>query len=226
LREFSREVEATVLHNGGWDSPLAHNITGGTVEPRLVIRNLAALRLAAASHGVFVLIVASMTLNLVQAHQLRTRIRTPSANPHIGLRVPAIDVKTADAKPIRFDYSTPQQPTILYYFNPSCSWCERNWQAVEALERGTRGRYRFVAVTTADRDRVNDHAFPVATFWAWHEAGRRAYQLGGTPHTLVIGSDGRVVRSWVGAYIRNTRSDLERYFQVRLPEVALRVPLR
>ena len=39
-------------------------------------------------------------------------------------------------------------PTILYHFSPSCSWCERNWENVRTLIRETRGRYRFVGIST------------------------------------------------------------------------------
>jgi len=188
------------------------------------VQRLTTIRRAVGSYGVLIVIAASITLNLLQSHRLKALSRTPDAAPRAGTLVPGLDVTDADATPVRIEYGPGQRPTILYFFSPSCSWCERNWPAVHALERATRGRYRFVAVTTAGGDERQTRAsgLPVPTYWGWSETGRQSYQLRGTPHTVVIAPTGRVLRSWIGAYTGAARAELERYFQVDLPELSSR----
>jgi hypothetical protein len=169
----------------------------------------------------------SAAMNLLQSERLKAACGREE-RPAIGTRVPAIDVIASDATPTRIDYSRGTLPTIFYYFHPSCSWCERNWESVRTLADATRGRYRVVALTSAGDDVRRERAsgLPFQTFWGLPEAQREAYQFRGTPHTVVVSADGRVLRSWSGAYMRDVKTELERYFQVSLPEVAARRPTR
>jgi hypothetical protein len=48
-----------------------------------------------------------------------------------------------------------------------------------------------------------------------HTPGMR---LKGTPQTLLIDKEGRVLKNWQGAYIGLNHADIQKYFQVRLPE--------
>jgi hypothetical protein len=47
-----------------------------------------------------------------------------------------------------------------------------------------------------------------------------AYRLWSTPATLVIGSNGAVIRTWMGAYTEATRSEIEKFFSLTLPDVS------
>jgi len=176
---------------------------------------------AVQSYGVWILLLGSVWLNLLQNQRLNGTALAREGFPRPGTRVPGIDVVSSNGLPTSFGYGANVRQTIMYYFSPQCGWCERNWASVSALERATRGRYRFVAVTTAD-DRVRQMQagrLPVMTYWGLPQSQRAAYQLGGTPHTVVVSPEGRVLRAWSGAYVRQVKTDLERYFQVRLPEL-------
>jgi hypothetical protein len=172
------------------------------------------------SYALCTLLCVSATMNLLQSERLRAA-RGREERPAIGTRVPSIDLIASDATSTHIDYPRGGLPTIFYYFSASCSWCERNWESVRTLADGTRGRYRVVALTTNGEDvrRTRASGLPLPTFWGLSEQQRAAYQFRGTPHTLLVSADGRVVRSWSGAYARDVKTDLERYFQVSLPEL-------
>jgi hypothetical protein len=46
-----------------------------------------------------------------------------------------------------------------------------------------------------------------------------AYKLGGTPQTLVVSEDGKVMKNWKGAYMSNIQKEVEDYFHIDLPGI-------
>jgi hypothetical protein len=176
---------------------------------------------AVRSYGVWILLLVSVGVNLLQNQRLNGAALAREGFPRPGTRVPRIDVVSSNGQPASFGYGADGRETIMYYFSTQCGWCERNWASVSALERATRGRYRFLAVTTAGDGVRQTHAgrLPVVTYWGLPQSQRAAYQFGGTPHTVVVSPSGHVLRAWSGAYFRQVKTDLERYFQVRLPEL-------
>ncbi len=62
-----------------------------------------------------------------------------------------------------------------------------------------------------------DFHFPVLTRLSLDTL--KTYKLGGTPQTLVISSEGRVQKTWMGAYMGDTKKDIEAFFNVRLPDL-------
>ena len=44
-----------------------------------------------------------------------------------------------------------------------------------------------------------------------------AYKLGGTPQPLVVSPEGKVLKNWKGAYTGGQESEVESFFQVKLP---------
>jgi len=129
-----------------------------------------------------------------------------------------MDLLDASGRRVHLAYDT-GVPTVLYYFSPSCRWCNRNWANVEHLAAATRGRYRFVAVTTAADVRavIAAHRLDVEVLGALDESRRRALGLGGTPQTVVISPQGVVQNVWVGAFADKTADEIGRFFTTRLP---------
>jgi hypothetical protein len=111
------------------------------------------------------------------------------------------------------------QPTVLYYFSPNCHWCERNWSNVRTLAAQTRNRYRFIGISTTDQVSAylaeRDLSFETVT--GIPESVLRRYGIGGTPRTIVISQQGRVLGDWLGAYSTATQLAVERFFGVSLP---------
>jgi hypothetical protein len=45
----------------------------------------------------------------------------------------------------------------------------------------------------------------------------RRNHITGTPRTIVISNEGRVLRDWIGVFVGDTQRDVEQFFGVRLP---------
>jgi len=47
--------------------------------------------------------------------------------------------------------------------------------------------------------------------------GIAAYRLGGTPATIVVSPEGKLLREWKGAYMGDAKHQIEEYFDVSFP---------
>jgi hypothetical protein len=147
-------------------------------------------------HLPLVVLALSLSVNLLIAKKLlRAQESTASGLP-AGTTARAFDAfsPTGDRVHITFPADV---PTVLYHFSPTCSWCERNWSNISELATKTKGRYRVVGVSTT----------PVSS----------TFRLGGTPQTILVSADGRVLEDWPGAYVGVQAQELEAYFGLRLP---------
>jgi len=169
------------------------------------------------------LLMVSLSINVLLARERRSRDSRPAPDQLVGTVIPAVSVSTADGAAAALTWSG--RDTIFYYFHPDCRWCQRNSDAVAALERQTHGRFDLVAVTTAKPD-PRAAGVPSTTYWAFSDGERRRLHLSGTPQTLVVARGGRVLQSFAGAYAGETKRRVERFFQVDLPEIATPAPLR
>ncbi|MGH9477010.1 MAG: hypothetical protein ACRD1C_11860 [Terriglobales bacterium] len=86
------------------------------------------------------------------------------------------------------------------------------------------GRYRFVAVATEPVTQSQCAAELRLGFSVFMDPTPKtdaAYRIQGTPETYVLGTDGRLMAHWYGAYGQETLGDVERFFHLRLPGVQL-----
>lgn len=167
------------------------------------------------------MLLLSLTVNVVQARRLRTLAALPPLGPVVGTVVPSVSATTSGRQTTELLDERGRMPTILYYFSASCGWCERNWPNVVALERATRHRYRFLALSASDVD-LREVAERHGLGFQLHNGSDAYAALGlrGTPHTMVLSPQGRVQVTWVGAFDRTTGRQVERYFGVSLPGLA------
>jgi hypothetical protein len=172
---------------------------------------------ALTQHGVIVIVVLSLVVNVVQDQRLRA-LSLPARPQTARDRITTIDVVDHAGVPVRVAFGADTRATILYFFSASCRWCEVNWQAVAELERAVGDRYRIVALSTSASIApvIDRHRLTFAVYGGLPETVRRALGFGGTPHTVVVSPEGRIVQSWVGAFRGNVRRQLERHFGVRL----------
>lgn len=115
--------------------------------------------------------------------------------------------------------------TLLYVVTPSCVWCARNQDNFLRLVAERSGQYDVVLASLTDigfegylaalRARWDDADVQVLTSVSREDRDR--LMLGATPQTLVIGTDGRVLRNWVGAYTEDTLIDVENFFLLQMP---------
>lgn len=176
------------------------------------------LTLALARHGLVILLIASVALNLSLSQELRASRRKSEAGPLAGTIVPAVRgvTKQGVVSTVQFDSNV---PTVFYYFSAACGWCERNWANVEALLKQSRGRYRIVGVAASAEipTALNGSRLSLPYLTSVDPDTLAAYGFRSTPQTVVVGQDGRVLKSWTGAYQGAQAQDVARYFDVKLP---------
>jgi peroxiredoxin len=174
-----------------------------------------------------VMLVVSVALNVMLALKIRELTGMQNASRaerelDVGTIVPSITAKRLDGKSETITYADSTRPTVLYVFTPQCIWCTRNLDNLKTLV-GQKGQdYRFIGIALSREGLekyVADHqlTFPIYTDIP-KEAGE-AYKMGGTPQTVVISPQGKVLQNWPGAYVGDQKSQVEKYFDITMPGI-------
>lgn len=138
----------------------------------------------------------------------------------LGESVPPIEGKDLEGRPVMITYDGGDRTTILYVFSPQCGWCERNSQNINSLAKQLGDKYRLIGLSLSSKD-LKEYAgahgieFPVYTDLPFSVSS--AYKLSGTPETIIISPEGRVVQAWSGAYTGQFQREVENFFNVSLP---------
>jgi peroxiredoxin len=174
-----------------------------------------------------VMLAASVALNVMPALKIRdlTGMQNALRAEHeleVGAVVPSITAKRLDGKSETITYADSTRPTVLYVFTPQCVWCARNLDNLKTLVDRKGRDYRFIGISLSKEGLekyVANHqlTFPIYTEIS-KEAGE-AYEMGGTPQTVVISPQGKVLQSWPGAYAGDQKSQVEKYFDITLPGI-------
>jgi hypothetical protein len=175
--------------------------------------------------AVAVALAVSVTLNVLLAHRVRSMTYARSASMaeyqlKVGIAVPPIAVKQLDGQQELITYQGENQSTVLYVFTPPCSWCARNMDNFKTLLGKESGEYRFIALSLSENSLAeyvakNDLKLPVYSGISMDT--KAAYKLSGTPQTIVVSPEGRVLQNWMGAYVGDQKSQVEAFFHVSLP---------
>jgi hypothetical protein len=178
-------------------------------------------------YGTIVLLGVSVALNTALARELRSVRERSDRHIALGSEAPPIAGRSTMGEPLNIRFPA-GGPAIVYYFSSSCSWCERNWRNIDELAHATAGRFRLVGVsaTSVPADYLETRGIRMEVVTDIQDATIRGYRLGGTPQTIVIGSNGRVVRTWIGAYQGAVAQEIEQYFHLRLPGLTPRLSMR
>lgn len=117
------------------------------------------------------------------------------------------------------------RPTLLYVVTPSCIWCTRNRDNFLKLAAERSGQYNIVLLSLTNagfppyvdalRPMWRDAEVRVLTGLSREVRGRM--MLGSTPQTMVVGTDGRIIENWVGAYTGDTLIAVENFFLLQMP---------
>jgi peroxiredoxin len=172
-----------------------------------------------------VALVVSVTLNVVLAHRVRTITHAQSERIAerllaVGTTVPAIVAKRLDGQEESISYGEVNLSTVLYIFTPPCTWCARNMDNLKTLLDKERGQYRFIGLSLSAESlpeyvAKNDLKLPV--YSGLSNETKAAYKLSGTPQTIVISPEGKVLQNWMGAYVGDQQKQIEAFFHVSLP---------
>lgn len=140
----------------------------------------------------------------------------------VGTLVPPIEAKDIDNRPATIAYLGDGPPMVLYIFTPECKWCARNMENIKSLTKQVGSNHRFIGLSLSPdklRDYVADNNLGFPVYSGLSPAFSTTYKVGGTPETLVISPEGRVLKKWTGAYTKDIQKDVEDYFKVRLPGI-------
>jgi peroxiredoxin len=169
-----------------------------------------------------ILFAASIALNFFLIARVHTLTQKASSHPllTVGAEMPSIEAQTVTGVPGTIDYAATSVPTVLYVFTPQCGWCKRNLPDLHALADQAGNKYRLIGLSLTDRDLKqyidSQHLdFPVYTHL--NSATMSKYQLGGTPATIVISPQGKILNSWVGVYGDDVKGKIESSLQISLP---------
>jgi hypothetical protein len=94
---------------------------------------------------------------------------------------------------------------------------------VKTLASNADDRFRFVGVSLTDKNlqaHVADNGLECPIYMNPDATSLKSYKLGGTPETVVVAPDGRVLKVWPGAFTDASQRDIEQYFKVSLPGLA------
>jgi hypothetical protein len=136
-----------------------------------------------------------------------------------GMRLPPLTAEDMSGQSITIRYDETDRPTLLYVFTPACGWCKKNEDNINSLARQTGDKLRIIGVTLSQDGLVEYVAnrFPPAKVIKPDSRTIIAYKLSGTPETILVSSEGVVLRVWKGAYGDSTQRELEEYFHIKLP---------
>lgn len=196
-----------------------------TTHSNSILRSKTAKYLWSHTSILTLLLACSVFINLLLARkvsQLQQFIFEVSSEGRLEIdsRVPPIEARDVDGNPVFINYTGSERPTVLYVFTPQCDWCTRNLANVRTIANHAGERYRFVGLSLSSdqlREYISRNNIDYPVYTELPDSVRSAYMLGGTPQTIIVSAEGRVIKNWMGAYSHGLRQDVEEYFRVRLP---------
>jgi len=176
-----------------------------------------------------ILLICSVGVNLLLARKtqkLQSTLDTIESGKKLvpGSGVPALQATSLSGTPVNLSYSETSSPTVIYVFSTSCGWCDRNLENIKFLAASRKDSYRFIGLSI-DRDvsQLGDYVTKVKLpFPIYHSPSPlmwNDYKLGGTPMTIVISTEGKVLDDWSGAYAQSIRENVESFFKIKLPGI-------
>jgi len=171
------------------------------------------------------LLICSVIMNVLQTRKIKELRYTDAAlradnDLQPNSSVPPIRAADLNGKTISMSYGDAEFPLIVYVLSPGCSWCTRNKNNVAALANGVLGKYRLLCLSLSSdglKEYVekNGITFPICSNLSYDTIS--SYKLGGTPETIVVSPQGKVMKLWRGAYDGKVKEEIESYFKISLP---------
>jgi hypothetical protein len=162
---------------------------------------------------------AALTARMMRQQEIIEGL-TPRPVLEIGDEIGVIDGAYLSGDSTAIVPTAAPNGVVLYVYAATCGWCERNGDNMRAVFDAARSRgqkvYALALVADDAAEFLAKHGVAAEIVVPAPDA-RSKYGFGGTPQTLVVGSDGKVIRNWRGAMVESTKSDVEEFFGVRLP---------
>lgn len=171
-----------------------------------------------------VMLLLSVALNVALARRVTERRREiavvkAEARLNPGDTLPSFAGTTIDGSSVAVNYA---RMTVFYIITPECRWCIRNTPNINALAREVGSAFEFIGIslTPASSElishvRASQYQFPILT--QLPAGALLSLKISGTPQTVVVSTQGQVVRAWTGAFDGRVADDVEAFFNIRLP---------
>jgi peroxiredoxin len=139
-----------------------------------------------------------------------------------GTALPPLEGIDGDGNRQSVSYGQGSRKTVLLVFSPRCRACKENMPNWKAIINGLdRQSFRLAAVSLQSggvKEYANQYGInqvPILT--EIDPKYRVAYNLGLTPQTILINSDGKAEKVWTGLLQGEDKKDIERALNVQLP---------
>jgi len=170
-------------------------------------------------------LVASLCLNVFLGWKVQRLGNTLAAIPNpnellIGTFLSSVTVSNLNNHQETITLAGTGVPTVLYVFSPTCVWCDRNIKNIKTLADLKKDSFHFVGLSLADGNLdkyVNKHEFNFPVYKKLQMENINTLKLGSTPQTIVISPEGKVLKSWTGAYGARLKGEIETFFGAQLP---------
>ena len=162
---------------------------------------------------------------IVAAAVLATAGRLPAQNTGIAIGAVAPDamVETLDGKPVALRTLFDGKPVVMEFWATWCPLCRELEAPLEAARARYAGRVTFVSVgvmnnQTPAQQKAYVEARKLGGAFVFDRGGKAvaAYQVPHTSYLVVIGADGKVVYTGVGAD-QDVEAAVATAFEMRMP---------
>jgi len=175
--------------------------------------------------GLILLLACSLVLNVALMRRnanLVDRVERVKNEGRLspGASVPAISAHDQAGQLVKVSVTGTALPTLVYVFSPTCGWCAKNIENLKTLGSGMKGKYNVLGLSLTSEhlaEYIKSNALTFPVYSDPMPTVVSAYHLGGTPQTIVISPDGKVVKSWYGAYVGPAQVEVETFFAIHLP---------
>ncbi len=113
-----------------------------------------------------------------------------------------LEVQSLDQKNHRLTFSNKDKPTLLFIFTTSCPYCSQNipnWKRIYELKKDD---YDIIGIGADELGNVEDYAdvnsLPYNIFVPIDKEFRKKYKISGVPQTIIVDTDARVRKFWLG----------------------------
>lgn len=138
------------------------------------------------------------------------------------LMAPVTGIDVSEQKQL-FEWGKDNRKTLLMIFSPHCGYCQQNMPNWTAILQGIdKSAYRVVMISSISEgvkeyiDRYQIKDVPIIV-----EPEPKVlvdYQMYVTPQTILLGSDGKIERYWIGEITGEQKTHVEQSLNVILPK--------
>lgn len=160
-----------------------------------------------------ILLVSAILINvenilLMRMFSQRTELARARPGEAVGpLSVKRVDAEGNEGENELLDFSSSPVRQVLFLLSPTCSYCSDNVPYWTSISKGLdRERFRVIVLATkglemdSTREQLQEYArlLQADVRVASDQGILRRYRLTTTPQTLILGTDGRVEKVWLG----------------------------